>query len=189
VKVARSLSDKYETVSYLPQATLYQLAALSSENRGEIISMITDPTAPPVKEIKGRIAAIKAAESKQKQEDEIAAKAEAKSPAAKKAAAKREDERRIEREVTTRAREAKEQTLLDTVATWFDRMPPDLVEEIKTAMGSNGTSEIVDAMRGAVKVRITPEIRQPVVIAAARVPVDCDDASEEIEEPDFSKAA
>jgi hypothetical protein len=56
----RCLGDKSETVSLLPMKTIYDISSLPNEQRDEIVAMITDPTSPPVKEIKKKIAIQKA---------------------------------------------------------------------------------------------------------------------------------
>ena len=151
MNVAMKLGDRCETISHLPQATVYKLAALPDADRKDIVGLINDPENPPLGEIQGRLSALSAKRQQAKMAEQIAAKDALRSPAAKKAAAtklenqKKTDEKRAQME---RDRAAK---LQSDAARWVASMPPEMVAEITQASQNNAAYYVADAIFKALK--------------------------------------
>ncbi|WP_444665740.1 DUF3102 domain-containing protein [Cereibacter changlensis] len=194
MSTARNLADKCETVSHLPLATVYQLAAAPDQVREELVASITDPAKPPVAEIKRRIsdAKFEAREvERRKQEAEAkAAKDAKKTPEAREAERKRKAVAEEEDKERQRRAQAEEERLTKQAAVWLVRLG-DLAPEMLRAFKRLGPARVLAALE---KVNETPAAapRKPETLTLA--PSDYSEvasappADEQLDELDLSAA-
>jgi hypothetical protein len=157
----RCLGDKSETVSLLPIKTIYDIASLPNEQREDIVALITDPTNPPVKEIKRKVAIQKASNkpdpqqvledkkkvAKEKARAKMLAKA---TPAAQEAAKKRDASAAKKEAAAILAKEQHRQTVADQSAAWVIKLDNAILREISAAISNVGQYEVMRAIKASI---------------------------------------
>jgi hypothetical protein len=157
----RCLGDKSETVSLLPMKTIYDIASLPNEQRDDIVALITDPTNPPVKEIKKKIAIQKASNRPDPQqvhdEKKRVAKEKArtkmlaeKKPAAQEAAKKRYARAAKKEAAAILAMKQHRQTVADQSVAWVDKLDEAILREVSAAISNVGQYEVMRAIKASI---------------------------------------
>ncbi len=151
MNASRHLGEKYETVSQLPMKTVYEIAALPPEKRAEIVSLITDPVNPPIKEIKDRVGILQYAERQAKAtklcEEIEAAKDAKRSPAARKAAKGRKEREAAEVEAQRLKQERNTADLEKGAADLAAKMGPELIDALLKLTKTHHAYCVVEALR------------------------------------------
>jgi hypothetical protein len=193
ILAAESFRGKYDTVSLLPMKTVYEIAALPAQDRGEIVDMITDPQHPPIAQIKERLEAAQLKARRSRQEEQAAKRnaaiAHKMTPDALKAAEARAARLKKAADKQDAADAQRLEALPAQVVEWVNAIGREKAGELLRTIRDYGADRVVSAMAQALRGTAQVVADAPVNVVALDQAQINEVHDEELTDLDLTKAA